>query len=375
MIGEEVIRVIENWAPPGAAWENDNVGLQVGSPKQKITNIFLCLELTDKAINQAIRKKANFIFTHHPFLFKPLKKINTHSDPKSKLVEKLIKNNITLYSAHTNLDFTKEGVSFELGNMLKLENLTFLEYEKDNQVKLVVYVPESSLTKVSEALFEAGAGKIGEYSNCSFISSGVGSFKGSQNSNPTIGTKGDLEFVDEVRLEVIVNSWNSGNVVNALNKAHPYEEPAFDLYPLRNNNVNYGLGVIGSLKKSMSKNEFLKHVCKSLKTDNVRYNEGKKNKIKKVAVCGGSGSELLASAIKKGADAFVTADIKYHTFQDAENNILFIDAGHYETEIHALNRVKIKLENLIKSKEEPVKVFKFSGSTNPVKFFNNKGVK
>lgn len=375
MIGEEVIRVIENWAPPGAAWEKDNVGLQVGSPKQKITNIFLCLELTDKAINEAIRKKANFIFTHHPFLFKPLKKINTHFDPKSKLVEKLIKNDITLYSAHTNLDFTKEGVSFELGNKLKLENLTFLEYEKDNQVKLVVFVPEPSLTKVSEALFKAGAGKIGEYSNCSFISSGIGSFRGSQNSNPNIGMKGNLELVDEIRLEVIVNSWNLGKVVNALNNAHPYEEPAFDLYPLQNSNVNFGFGVIGSLQRAMSKNEFLKHVCKSLKTDNVRYTVGKKNKIKKVAVCGGSGSDLLASAIKKGADAFVTADIKYHTFQDAENNILFIDAGHYETEIHALERVKIKLENLIKSKGEPVKVIKFSGSTNPVKFFNNKGVK
>jgi len=375
MITENLINFIENWAPPGAAWENDNVGLQVGSSKQKVSNIFLCLELTEKALNEAIKKKANFIFTHHPFIFRPLKQINTHSDSKGKLIEKLIKNNITLYSAHTNLDFTKEGVSFELAKTLKLEKTQFLVNEKSNQYKLVVFVPKKNLEKVSAELFNCGAGIIGEYENCGFSLDGIGTFKGSENTNPVIGKKKKFESVEEARLEVLVDSWKLNKVILGLRKAHPYEEPSFDIYPLKNENINYGYGVVGVLKKSMTSNEFMKHVCGSLKISNLRYAKGKNNKIKAVAVCGGSGSDLLEAAISKGADAFVTADLKYHTFQDGEERILFIDAGHYETEITALNVVKRKLEKIINTNGESIKVFKYSGSTNPVKFYNNRGVK
>jgi dinuclear metal center YbgI/SA1388 family protein len=375
MIAENIINFIENWAPPGAAWDKDNIGLQVGSPKQKVTNIFLCLELTEKVLLEAMKKKANFIFTHHPFIFKPLQNINTESDPKGRLIEKLVKNNITLYSAHTNLDFTKEGVSFELAKVLKLENSQFLVNQKSNQYKLIVFVPKKNLEKVAGELNKAGAGIIGDYENCSFRSDGTGTFKGKENSNPFIGDKHSYTSVDEVRLEILVDSWKLNGVINTLRKAHPYEEPAFDIYPLQNENMNYGYGVIGTLNRSMTTNEFLKFTCSSLKTNNIRFAKGKNKKIKTVAVCGGSGSDLLEAAISKGADAFVTADLKYHTFQDGEDRILFVDAGHYETEIFALNAVKRKLEKLINNNSESVKVFKFSGSTNPVKFFNNKGVK
>lgn len=375
MIAENIINVIENWAPPGAAWDKDNVGLQIGSSKQKLTNIFLCLELTEKALDEAIRKKANFIFTHHPFIFTSLKKINTDSELKGRLIEKLIKNDITLYSAHTNLDFTKEGVSFELAKTLGLIDCQFLIHQDSNQFKLVVFVPDSNIEKVAHELHSAGAGIIGEYENCSFRTKGVGTFKGSENSKPFIGRKNNYEKVEETRLELLVDNWKLNSVINRLRKVHPYEEPAFDIYPLKNENTNYGFGAIGSLKQSLTVNKFLEHVCTVLKTKNIRYTKVSKSKIKKVAVCGGSGSDLLNSAINSGADAFVTADLKYHTFQEGENNILFIDAGHYETEIPVLNAVKKRLEKIINKTGNSVKVFKFSGSTNPVKYFNKKGVK
>jgi len=375
MIAEQIVNYIENWAPPGAAWEKDNVGLQVGSTKQKVANIFLCLELTDKSLNEAIKKKCNFIFTHHPFLFMPLKKIDTSLDNKAKQIEKLIKNNITLFSAHTNLDYTRDGVSFELARVLQLEDTRFLVNEKANQFKLVVFVPHEYLEKVADELFKAGAGIIGEYEQCSFSSSGLGTFLGSQHSNPVIGNKETSEKVDEARLETIVDSWKLNSVIQALKNIHPYEEPAYDVYPLQNENVNYGSGVIGSLKKSMTKNEFLNHICNSLSTKSLRYSNEKTKRIKKVAVCGGSCSEYLNAAINSGADAFITSDIKYHSFQEGEDRILFVDAGHYETEIHSLNVVKRKLENFIKQNKESVKVYRFAGSTNPVKYYNTKGVK
>ena len=195
MNAEKIINFIEKWAPPGAAWDKDNVGLQVGSTKRRVSNIFLCLELTEKSISQAIKKNCNFIFTHHPFIFKPLNKVNTHSDPKGKLIEKLIKNDITLYSAHTNLDFTKDGVSFELAKSLKLKNSKFLVNEKSNQFKLVVFIPEKHLDTVSNSLFDAGAGIIGEYEKCSFRLNGKGTFKGSENTNPAVGKKLNFENV------------------------------------------------------------------------------------------------------------------------------------------------------------------------------------
>lgn len=375
MIAEKIIRHIENWAPPGIAWEKDNVGLQVGSTQRRVTNIFLCLELSEKALNQAINKKCNLIFTHHPIFFKPKYQLNTSSDSQSKLIEKLIKNDITLFSSHTNLDFTKDGVSFALAKRLKLEKTEFLLHQKTNQVKLIVFVPTKFLEKVSNALFSNGAGIIGEYENCSFNTMGFGTFKGSKNSNPLIGKKLTFEKVDEIRLEVLVDSWKLNNVIDTLKKVHPYEEPAYDIYPLQNENVNYGFGVIGYLMRPMKPIDFLNHISQILKINNLKYVNGKKKNIRKVAVCGGSGSDLLEAAIKAEADAFVTADIKYHRFFDAAEKILFIDAGHYETEVVVLDIVKKKLEEFIKVQNEIIKVYKYSGSTNPVKFFNKKGVR
>ena len=369
MNADEIIKYLEYWAPPGAAWDRDNVGLQTGSRETKVQNVFLCLELNQKALNAAIKNNCNFIFTHHPLIFKPIKSLNFQNDPKAQLIQQLIKNNITVYSAHTNLDFTKGGVSFELAKMLSLKDVDFLYHEDENQYKISVFVPESSVDSVAKALFESGCGQIGEYENCSFRTPGKGSFKGSGNANPVIGKKENFEIVNEIKLEVIVDSWSINKAVSAIRKVHPYEEPAYDIYPLKNKNINFGAGAIGNLETTMDEEDFLLHVKTSLNAGGIRYTTGKSKKIRKVAVCGGNGSDLVGKAIASKADAFITADIKYHTFQDAEESILLIDAGHYETEIHSLNEVKTRIDKLIKEKKEKIKVYKYNGTTNPVKFY------
>ena len=368
MIVGELTKYLEDWAPPGAALEKDNVGLQIGSRGETIQNIMLCLELDDEVLREALQKKCNFIFTHHPLIFKPIKRLDTQKDSKAQLIEKIIKNNITVYSAHTNLDFTKDGVSFELAKSLKLKNIRFLEFEESNQFKVVAFVSQNSLDRVSNAIFGAGAGKIGEYENCSFQLNGVGTFKGSDKSSPVVGKKNCLETVTEVRFEFVVDSWKLNKVIAALIKSHPYEEPAYDVYPLRNKNVNYGAGAIGDLEKEMSEKEFLSLVSKVLKTKAIKYCRGKKRPIRKVAVCGGSGAELIEPAIGADADAFVTADIKYHSYQDATKKLLLIDAGHYETEIVVMNSVRQKMKKLIPG-DSKIKILKYTGSTNPIKFY------
>lgn len=367
-----VIKYLEQWAPPGAAWEKDNIGVQIGSKNRNISKIFLCLELNEKALKEAIKKNCNFIITHHPFIFTPLKRIDT-ANHQSQLIEILIKNDITLFSAHTNLDFTKEGVSYTLADVLGLKNIRFLENEKENQFKLVVFVPEKDIEKVSDAVYAAGGGKIGEYSKCGFHLTGEGTFEGSNETNPHIGRPETFEKVTEIRFETLVDAWNLNKVVTALLESHPYEEPAYDIYKLNNQNSNYGFGALGEMEKSLTHNEFLELVCKKLKTGNLKYCKGKNGKIKKVAVCGGSGADLIGTAIGNKADAFITADIKYHSFHDAEGKILLIDAGHYETEVPVLNVIKQKLDEFLKLNNEKIEVVKYSGSTNPVRFYNNKG--
>ncbi|MBM4171567.1 MAG: Nif3-like dinuclear metal center hexameric protein [Ignavibacteria bacterium] len=366
----DIIKYLEDWAPPGVAWERDNVGLQIGSRRKRVKNILLCLELNQNVLDEAIYKNCNFIFTHHPLIFNPIKKLELDKDNQASLFEKIIKNNISVYSSHTNLDFSIEGVSFALANTLGLKKTRFLLNEFSNQFKVVVFVPEKNLNAVSDAIFESGGGKIGNYEKCGFRLNGTGTFLGSSVSNPTIGQKEKFEQVDEVRFEFIVDKWNLTNVINAVIKTHPYEEPAYDVYPLQNMNIKYGSGTIGELDKDLSVESFLKFVSKSLSANNLRFCKGAKTKIRKVAVCGGSGSDLLTTAIEVNADAFVTSDIKYHTFQKAEGKILLIDAGHYETEVVVLDTVHKKIkQHLIDEKD--IKIFKYSGSTNPIKYYKH----
>jgi dinuclear metal center YbgI/SA1388 family protein len=364
----ELITHLEDWAPPGAAWEKDNAGLQVGSGDRQIINIMLCLELDQGVLKEALRKKCNFILTHHPLIFTPLKRLDFETDKQSRLINQIIKNDLTVYSAHTNLDFTKEGVSFELARILDLKNIRFLQPQENNQYKLTVFVPEADTESVADAVFKAGGGIIGEYNECSFRSPGEGTFTGTEKSNPAVGKKNNSEKVNEDRLEFLIYSWKLRSVVSALIKAHPYEEPAYDIYPLKNKNTNFGAGTVGEFDYPLTPQKFLTHTAGKLKLKTFKYCTGESKLIKRVAVCGGSGSDLLQTAVAVKADAFITADIKYHSFHDAAGKIMLVDAGHYETEIHVLDSAQRKIGKLI-SDDKNIKIFKYSGSTNPVRFF------
>lgn len=367
----ELTKYLEDWMPSEIAWIKDNVGLQVGSLQNEIGNILICLDVNSRVIDEAIRQNCNLIISHHPLLFNPIKKIDIAKDTTSQIIQQLIKNNLTLISYHTNFDFTKDGVSFQLAKTIGLKNIKFLSHLIENQYKLVVFVPVDSVEKVSEAIFTSGGGIIGEYSNCSFQIQGNGTFKGTEESNPAIGMKGKFEKVNEIRLEVLVSQWKLNSVINNMLKVHPYEEPAFDIYPLKNKNVNYGEGAIGELSDELSTNSFLELISKKLKIKSLRYTSGKNDKIKKVAVCGGAGSALLNEAINNNADAFITADIKYHTFQDAQSKILLIDAGHFETEVVAIKELKTKINKFLTEKKINKKVLFVKENTNPIKYFNN----
>ena len=368
----EIFKYIENWAPKEIAWNKDNVGLQVGSAEREAKNILLSLDLNMKVVEDAIKKDCNIIITHHPLLFNPLRKIDTARDKKSLLIEKLIKHDITLFSVHTNLDFTKDGVSFELAKALQLKNIRFLKNLKSIQYKLVIFLPDSHVEKIASIIFENGGGVIGEYSHCSFKTKGVGSFKGSEKTSPAVGKKLSYEKVDEVKLEVLIDSWKIEKILSAVKKVHPYEEIAYDVYPLNNKHTKYGVGAVGELENHMGIDKFLNHVSKYLKIKNFRYTNGSRNKIKTVAVCGGSGSEYISDAIDAGADSYITADIKYHTFFDNENSMLLIDAGHYETEIFSLNELSRRLDAFIKKN---TKVYKYSRDANPINFYNKSGAR
>ncbi|MDP3862176.1 MAG: Nif3-like dinuclear metal center hexameric protein [Phaeovulum sp.] len=359
---------LEEWAPLGAAWNKDNVGLQAGKLEREIKNILLTLDITAEIVDEALTKNCNLIISHHPLLFFPIKKLNLDIDLRSQIIEKLIKHDITLLSYHTNLDFTKDGVSFQLAKRIGLTNIEFLSPSSTKRKKVVVYVPLNSVEVVAEALFKMGGGSIGDYSKCSNQINIKGTFLGSELSNPVIGQKGNFETVDEIRLEVIFDEWNINNAIKTIKEVHPYEEPAFEVYEIDNPNFQYGAGAIGLLKEELDENEFLLKITNDLSLSNLRFTKGSGKKIKKVAVCGGSGSDLLSTAINQKADAFITADVKYHTFQDAEGKICLIDAGHFETEVPVLQEVKNRIDYFLLSHQSNSKVLLSEKRTNPIEY-------
>ncbi|MDP2301711.1 MAG: Nif3-like dinuclear metal center hexameric protein [Ignavibacteria bacterium] len=359
---------LEEWAPLGAAWNKDNVGLQAGKLEREIKNILLTLDVTAEIVDEALTKNCNLIISHHPLLFFPIKKLNFDNDSRSQIIEKLIKHDITLLSYHTNLDFTKDGVSFQLAKRIGLTNIEFLSPSSTKRKKVVVYVPLNSVEVVAEALFKMGGGSIGDYSKCSNQINIKGTFLGSELSNPVIGQKGNFETVDEIRLEVIFDEWNINNAIKTIKEVHPYEEPAFEVYEIDNPNFQYGAGAIGLLKEELDENDFLLKITNDLSLSNLRFTKGSGEKIKKVAVCGGSGSDLLSTAINQKADAFITADVKYHTFQDAEGKICLIDAGHFETEVPVLQEVKNRIDYFLLSHQSNSQVLLSEKRTNPIEY-------
>lgn len=360
-----IIRILEQWAPRWVAWEKDNVGLQVGDARRRVTKVLVTLDVTKQIVHEAIAKQTELIVSHHPLLFRPPSAV-TANDPIGELILLLAEHKIALYSAHTNLDSVRGGVSFALAEKLGVRNVRFLAPLKNSLAKIVVFVPEEHLKPVRDAMVHAGAGTIGTYTSCSFSSQGTGSFYSSAASHPFIGTSGNLELVDEIRLEMIAPRAMASNVISAMKAIHPYEEPAYDMYAIENPNQNFGMGAIGTLPKPQPLEQFLKFVKRTLGVGALRFSGSVGHNIQNVAVCGGAGSDLLPDALAANADIFITADVRYHTFQNANERIVLVDAGHWETEQVILKPMAVRLRSAARAAREPLAVIIAKHKTNPM---------
>jgi dinuclear metal center YbgI/SA1388 family protein len=343
---KDITAVMERWAPRDLAWEKDNVGLQVGSPEARVRRVLVGLDPTESLVHEAARKRADLIITHHPLLFTPLRNLNT-STAQGRILAALIRSGRTLYSAHTNLDFAPGGTSFALGEVLGLRDMRFLAQQSRTYRKVVTFVPADAADAVAGAMAAAGGGTIGNYDACSFRTQGTGTFRGNARSSPRVGKRGRIEQVEEIRLEMLVDQRNLPAVLDAMRQTHPYEEVAYDVYPLENIHPGTGMGAIGVLRTPLSSAAFLRRVRTALHAGSLRYTHGRPARIRTVAVCGGAGRGLLQEAIASGADAFITADVHYHDYQDAAGHIVLIDAGHYETEIPVVNAIVRYLRNAL----------------------------
>ncbi|MDC3413366.1 Nif3-like dinuclear metal center hexameric protein [Aquibacillus sp. 3ASR75-11] len=328
--GREIVQMIEEWAPQSLAYDWDNVGLQVGTLDKPIKKVMITLDVLDAVVDEAIEDKVDLIIAHHPILFKPPKQMDTTS-PFGQKLQKLLSHDITVYAAHTNLDMAWGGVSDILADALQLRDLEVLiESGNESLVKLAVFVPNSHIEFVREAIGNAGAGHIGNYSHCTFQTSGQGTFKPLEGTSPYIGTKGEIEKVDEYKLETIVPKQHLNRVLDVVKQAHPYEEVAYDVFPLLLKGKAYGVGRIGNLDQQVSLKELCDSVKEKFNVPMVRATGDLNSPIQRVAILGGSGEDFIAEAKNKGADVYITGDITFHEAQDAwESGLNLIDPGHH----------------------------------------------
>ena len=359
----EITKQLEELAPLAYAEEFDNVGLLVGHAND-ITGILVCHDALEEVIDEAISKKCNLIVCFHPILFSGLKKI-TGKNYVERAIIKAIKNDIAIYAVHTALDNHQNGVNKIFCDALGLTNTKFLIPKQNFIYKLVTYTKPENENQVKQALFEVGAGSIGNYDNCSFTSAGSSSFKGNENSNPVLGQKHILQKEDEIKIEVIFEKHLQSNILKALFANHMYEEVAYEIYKTENEHQNIGLGMIGELDHPMKPNAFLHFVKEKMECGGIRHSQFLATEIKRVAVLGGSGSFAINKAIAAGADAFLTADLKYHQFYEAENKLLLADIGHFESERYTKNYIV----DFLKEKITNFAIILSELNTNPVKYF------
>lgn len=360
----EIIKALENWAPKSDAEDFDNVGLLIGSPNDDIHKVLVTLDVNDAVMQQAINEGANLIITFHPLIFKGVKRLSGNSYVE-RLTVKAIQNNIAIYAIHTNLDVQLDGVNGKICERLGLKNNQILMPKQNDLFKLVFFVPKNEAERVKNAIFATTAGTIGNYAECSFNSDGVGEYKPIKGANPTLGELNVRHAEPETKVEILLKTQQIGEVVSAMNKAHPYEEVAYDLIPLHNKNKMKGMGQVGELEKPMPEEDFLKMLKKQLPTACIRHSNLIGKQIKRVAVLGGSGAFGIGAAKAAGADAYVTADLKYHDFFQAENGILLCDIGHYESEQFIKNHITHYLSEIFPN-------FAFLTSevnTNPINYY------
>ena len=328
---KEITKIIEDFAPVAYQESYDNSGLIVGNMNDEVSGVLISLDCVEAILDEAISLNCNMIVAHHPIVFSGLKKLNGKNYIERTVI-KAIKHGIAIYAVHTNLDNVKNGVSFKIAEKIGVKNCQILAPKQGLLSKLITYCPIDSADEVRKAMFNAGAGKIANYDKCSFNSEGVGTFRGGEGTSPFSGTVGQFHQEVETKIETIVPNHKMANIVQCLIDAHPYEEVAYDIVSLSNTHQNVGSGVVGELEVAEDEIDFLNRIKLDLKTDCIRHTDLRNKKVKKVAICGGSGSFLLNNAIQTGADVFVTGDFKYHQFFDADNQIVIADVGHYESE-------------------------------------------
>ena len=352
---------IEAFAPLSLQEDYDNSGLIIGHPESEVFGVLLCIDVTEPIIEEAISRGCNVIIAHHPLIFKGILQI-TGRNPTERMIEMAIRNGIAIYAAHTNLDNAASGVNFMLSQKIGLRDCKVLKPKQGLLCKLVTFCPADHVSAVREALFQAGAGHIGNYDNCSFSATGIGSFRALENANPFVGEKNELHFEDEIRIETVFPFYLQSVIIRALLAIHPYEEVAYDIYKLENNFDGAGAGMIGELHQEMDEQEFLLHIKKLIGGSTIRHTVLTGKKIRRVALCGGSGSFLINSAIAANADVFLSGDIKYHDFFMSEAGILLADIGHYESE----QFTKELLFTLLTKKFPNFAIFISNTPTNPI---------
>ncbi len=364
MILKDLLDELEKWAPKVYAEDFDNVGLLVGNPQQKCEGVLVSLDCTLKVIEEAKRKHCNIILCFHPIIFSGLKKI-TENTYVERIVQQAIKNDIAIVALHTRLDNHPKGVNYVLEKALGIQNSRVLIPKAGGLKKLSAYVPKDFSQSVLDALCQSGAGSIGNYDECSFSITGSGQFRGKENSQPFIGKVNERITVDEVQIQMVFASHLQSKVIHALHESHPYETVAFEILPLENTNPEVGMGRIGELSNSLECIDFLSMLKKALGTKVLRHSAFVNKKIHKVAVLGGSGSFAIDVAKQQGADAFVTADLKYHHFFQGEESLLLVDVGHYESE----QFVKKLIFDYLNKKMYNFAIVLSETLTNPVNYF------
>jgi len=355
---------IESYAPLSYQESYDNAGLQTGHPDQEVRGVLICIDITEEVIKEALRLDINLIISHHPLIFSGLKKL-TGSNYTERLVIEAIRQNLSIYAAHTNLDAVLTGVNHKIGEKLGLKNTSILVPVADHLRKLVFFIPADHAETVRQEIFKAGAGHIGAYDMCSFSAPGEGTFRGSEESDPYVGEKGTFHTEAEIRIETVFPKEREKQITRALIQSHPYEEVAYDIYPLANKYDRAGSGAIGELEKPLDERSFLGLLKERFGTPVLRHTNLLDRNIKRIALCGGSGSFLLPAAISSGADAFVSGDFKYHQYFDADGRILVADIGHYESE----QFTKEIFYELLTKKFTKFAVHLSEVNTNPVNYF------
>jgi dinuclear metal center YbgI/SA1388 family protein len=367
---DQIIEIMGEIAPKSLAEDWDNVGVQVGDTNQQVKNVLIALDLNKDVIEEAKIKDCQLIITHHPLIFKGIKSVNSQSE-SGRLIMELIKNNITLFSAHTNLDIAEGGLNDYLAeklNLTKIDNLSITDEKK--YYKLVVYVPETDIDSIKEILYQNGAGHIGKYSHSGFSVKGKGSFKPLADSNPYKGEKNKVNEVNEYRLETIIAAEDSEKIKRKIIKAHPYEEPVWDLFKLENMKKTIGIGRIGYLPETKKLANMVQEVKDIYSLEYLKYLGNKDKDINKIAICSGSGADFIKTAAFSGADLYLTGDVKYHEAQLAEElGMALIDFGHYGSEKFVKPLLYKKL--LEKAKEKSINninFYKSQKNTNPWKY-------